>query len=197
MRYYAGNWATSQWCFRKDTNAEEKFDTQLTKSAPVVVKQLEKLYDPDMAEILLTKALAFRAMHPHGRAINGLLPHVTDGDVEAYKVREGEFLCGVVTGWNFGDGHFHGRQLLEAVQERCHFAPGELRILELESQPAHIQRQHYRIYDAATGLVEEGWVNVRDMIERQPWLDLNYEFPIEVTGPPARLAAQQQVPALA
>jgi hypothetical protein len=197
MRYYAGNWATSQWCFRKDTDAEEKFDRQITKSAPVVVKQLEKLYDPDMAEILLTKALAFRAMHPHGRAINGLLPHVTDGDVEAYRIREGEFLCGVVTGWNFGDGHFHGKQLLDAVQERCHFAPGELRVLELESQPAHIQRQHYRIHDAATGLVEEGWVNVRDMIERQPWLDLDYGFPIEVTGPPARVAAQQQVPALA
>ena len=23
MRYYAGNWATSQWLFRKDTGAEE------------------------------------------------------------------------------------------------------------------------------------------------------------------------------
>ena len=29
-------------------------------------------------------------------------------------------------------------------------------IVTLESQPAHEQRQHYRIYDAATGLIEEG-----------------------------------------
>ena len=28
-------------------------------------------------------------------------------------------------------------------------------------QPAHIQRQRYRIYDAATGLIEEGWVERR------------------------------------
>ena len=47
MRYYAGNWATSHWLFRKDTGAEEKFDSTLVKSAPVVVKQLTKLYDAD------------------------------------------------------------------------------------------------------------------------------------------------------
>ena len=40
----------------------------------------------------------------------------------------------------------------------------------LESQPAHRQRQRYRIYDAAEGLVEEGMVEVADMVERQPWL---------------------------
>lgn len=181
MRYYAGNWATSQWLFRRDTGAEEKLDTTVKKSAPVVAKQLARLYDEDWAEIFLTKALAFRAMHPHGRAINGLLPHAAvDGDVEAYKVREGEFLCGALVGWNFGDGHFHGKQLLDAVQEQCHFQPGELRIITLESQPIQVQRQRYKIYDAATGLVEEGFVNVADMLTRQPWLDLDYEFPVHV-----------------
>jgi hypothetical protein len=181
MRYYAGNWATSQWLFRRDTGAEEKLDATVKKSAPVVANQLARLYDEDWAEIFLTKALAFRAMHPHGRAINGLLPHAAvDGDVEAYKVREGEFLCGALVGWNFGDGHFHGKQLLDAVQEQCHFAPGELRIITLESQPIQVQRQRYKIYDAATGLVEEGYVNVADMLARQPWLDLNYEFPVHV-----------------
>jgi hypothetical protein len=182
MRYYAGNWATSQWLFRKETNAEEKLDSTVVKSSPVVAKQLERLYDEDWAEIFLTKALAFRAMHPHGRALNGLLPHAAvDGDVEAYTVREGEFLCGAITGWNFGDGHFHGKQLLDAVQEQCHFAPGELRIITLESQPIQIQRQKYKIYDAATGFVEEGYVEIKDMLARQPWLDLNYEFPVHVT----------------
>ena len=45
-------------------------------------------------------------MHSHGRALNGLLPRAVD-DVEAYDVREGELIAGVVLGYNFGDGHFH------------------------------------------------------------------------------------------
>jgi hypothetical protein len=101
-------------------------------------------------------------------------------DVEAYHVREGELIAGVAVGWNFGDGHFHNEQLLEAVQERCKFADGELRVVMIESQPAHVQRQHYRIYDAASGLIEEGYVRVADMVERQPWLDGGGAFPVEV-----------------
>jgi Transmembrane protein of unknown function (DUF3556) len=93
-------------------------------------------------------------------------------------VREGELVAGVVLGYNFGDGHFHDRSLLEAVQERCRFEPGELRVVTLESQPAHVQRQRYRIYDAATGLVEEGEVSVAEMVGRQPWLG-DRPFPVE------------------
>jgi hypothetical protein len=170
MRYYAGNWATSQWLFRKDTGAEEKLDERVVKSAPIVVEQLVKFYDRETAELLMYKGLAFRSMHSHGRALNGLIPRAVD-DVEEYRVREGELIAGVVLGYNFGDGHFHNHRLLEAVQERCEFEPGELRVIVLESQPAHIQRQRYRILDAATGLVEEGWVEVADMVGRQPWLD--------------------------
>ena len=103
---------------------------------------------------------------------------ITSDDVEAYRVREGELVAGVVLGYNFGDGHFHNHRLLEAVQERCRFAPGELRVVVLESQPANVQRQRYRIFDAASGLVEEGFVNVADMVERQPWLD-ERPFPVE------------------
>jgi len=178
MRYYAGNWATSQWLFRRD-GAEEKLDLALVKPAHVVVEQLTKLYGREMAELLLTKGLAFRAMHTHGRALNGLLPRAVD-DVEAYSVREGELVAGVAVGWNFGDGHFHNQQLLAAVQERCHFAEGELRVVTIESQPAQVQRQHYRIYDAATGLIEEGYVQVQDMVDRQPWLDGTGTYPVEV-----------------
>ncbi len=180
MRYYAGNWATSQWLFAKDTGAEEKLDREIQKPAPIIVEQLVRIYDRDTAELLLAKGLAFRSMHLHGRALNALLPHAVD-DVEAYHVREGELISGVVNGWNFGDGHFHGAQLLQAVQERCGYAEGELRIITLESQPAHVQRQQYRIYDAATGLIEEGWVAVADMLERLPWLEESWEFPVHVT----------------
>ena len=186
MRYYAGNWATSQWLFRKDGAAEEKLDQSIVKAAPIAVKQLLKLYDRDTVELLLYKGLAFRSMHAHGRALNGLLSHAVD-DVEAYDVREGEVVAGVVLGYNFGDGHFHNEQLLEAVQEKCKFTEGELRVIMLESQPAHSQRQRYRIYDAASGLIEEGYVNVADMVERQPWLEQtdvlpSGAFPVEVTG---------------
>ena len=170
MRYYAGNWATSQWLFRKDSSAEGKLDREIIKSAPIVTEQLAKFYDPELCEVLLYKGLAFRSMHSHGRALNGLLPHAVD-DIDEYDVREGELVAGVVLGYNFGDGHFHNHQLLAAVQERCRFEEGELRMIALESQPAHLQSQRYRIYDAATGLVEEGWVDVADMVERQPWLD--------------------------
>ncbi len=177
MRYYAGNWATSQWLFSKDSGAEGKLDREMVKAAPVVTEQLLKFYDRDLVEVLLYKGLAFRAMHSHGRALNGLLPRAVD-DVERYEVREGELVAGVVLGYNFGDGHFHDQRLLAAIQERCRFEPGEVRVVVLESQPAHEQRQRYRIFDAATGLVEEGWVNVADMVERQPWLD-ERPFPVE------------------
>jgi Transmembrane protein of unknown function (DUF3556) len=193
MRYYAGNWATSQWLFRNDAGAEEKFDRTVVKSSRVVANQLARLYDPDMADIFLSKALAFRAMHPHGRALNGLLPHAAvGGEVEDYTVREGEFLCGAVVGWNFGDGHFHGKQLLDAVQEQCRFAPGELRVITLESQPIQVQQQRYAIWDAAEGLVETGTVHVADMISRQPWLGggKDYDFPVHVD---AHAAEREQV----
>ena len=179
MRYYAGNWATSQWLFAKQTDAEEKFDRDVYKPAPIVVEQLTRVYDRETAELLLAKGLAFRSMHSHGRALNGLLARAVD-DVEAYHVREGELISGVVNGWNFGDGHLHNSQLLAAVQEQCGFGEGELRVITLESQPAHVQRQHFRIYDAASGLIEEGWVEIADMVERVPWLDESWDFPVDV-----------------
>ena len=177
MRYYAGNWATTQWLFRKDSEAEAKLDTRVVKSARLVGEQVTRIYDdPELTAFLLNKGLAFRAMHSHGRALNALLPHAVE-DVEAYDAREGELISNVVNGWNFGDGHFHGRQLLEAVQERCLFEPGEVRVIVLESEAAGSGRQRYEIYDAANGLLEAGSVAVADMVERQPWLD-GKPFPV-------------------
>jgi hypothetical protein len=181
MRYYAGNWATSMWMFRRDTGAEEKFDREIYKVAPIAVKQLSDIYDDETANYILEKGLAFRAMHSHGRALNALFARAADpADVDDYFVREGEVISGIVTGWNFGDGHFHNEQLLDAVREQCRFEPGELRVVMLESQPAHVQKQHYRIHDAATGLVEEGYVPVAEMVKRGPWLEESFEMPVEV-----------------
>ena len=118
-------------------------------------------------------------MHSHGRALNALLPHAVD-DVEDYDVREGELISNVVNGWNFGDGHFHGRQLLEAIQDRCGFERGDVRVIALESEATGSGRQRYQIWDPVDGLLEEGFVGVRDMITRQPWLDERYDVPVAV-----------------
>jgi hypothetical protein len=194
MRYYAGNWATSQWLFRRDTGAEAKLDRDLVKAAPTVGVQLEKFYEPELIDVLLYKGLAFRSMHSHGRALNGLTARAVD-DIEDYDVREGELVAGVVLGYNFGDGHFHDQRLLAAVQERCRFAPGEVRVVTLESQPAHVQRQRYRIWDAAEGLVEEGFVDVAEMAKRQPWLD-DDPFPVQCdqSGAVAPGMREQSIP---
>ncbi|MPY97624.1 MAG: DUF3556 domain-containing protein [Actinophytocola sp.] len=179
MRYYAGNWATSMWAFRK--GSEAKIDECITKSSKLQKTQLTTLYGEEMAELLMQKAVVFRSLHHHGRALLGLLPRTVD-DVEAYDVREGEFVAGTVLGWNFGEGHLHHEQLIEAMQERCHFEPGEVRVIVLESQPIHRQRQHYRIVDAATGVIEEGYVRVADMVARQPWLGDDPTIPVQVTA---------------
>ena len=47
----------------------------------------------------------------------------------------------------------------------------EIRILLLDAQPIHKQRQEYRLVDPATGEFERGYVKVADMVTRQPWDD--------------------------
>jgi hypothetical protein len=171
MRYYAGNWATSYWCF--GPGAVERFDRDIRKVAPAVRSQLATLYTETEAGLVLDVGQAWRSMHHHGRALNALLSRAVD-DLSAYDIHEGETVAGVVLGWNFGEGHLHDEQLLAAVQERCRFAEGDLRVVMLESQPIHRQRQRYRIVDAATGLVESGTVEVADMVRAQPW----HEVPV-------------------
>jgi hypothetical protein len=176
MRYYAGNWATSVWLFKRD-GTEAAMGDAIKKSAPLVVQQLTTIYGVEIAELLLYKGLAFRSMHSHGRALGGLLNRAVD-DLEDYQVREGELVAGALLGWNFGDGHLHGQQLLAAVQERCQFAPGQLRVITLESQAFWRPRQPYRILDAATGELERGWVEVSEMVSRQPWLGDDVSIPV-------------------
>jgi hypothetical protein len=179
MRYYAGNWATSIWCFR--AGAEEKMEADIVKSSGLVATQLAKLYGPATAEVMADKVAAFRAMHTHGRALNGLLPRAVNNEAD-YKVREGEVVAGPLVGWNFGEGHLHNEQLLAAVQRRCHFDDGDVRVIVLEGQPIQTQRQWYRILDAKAGVLEAGYVDVADMLTRQPWPEPGDEFPVHVTA---------------
>ncbi|KLO26850.1 DUF3556 domain-containing protein [Mycobacterium haemophilum] len=178
MRYYAGNWATSLWCFR--AGAEERLEENIVKSSALVANQLAKLYGAATAEVMSDKVAAFRAMHTHGRALNGLLSRAIDNEAD-YRVREGEIVAGPLVGWNFGEGHLHNEQLLAAVQRRCSFDEGDVRVIVLEGQPIHIQKQWYRILDAKIGVIEAGYVEVADMLTRQPWPEPGDEFPVHVT----------------
>jgi hypothetical protein len=72
------------------------------------------------------------------------------------------------------------------MQRRCDFEDGDVRVIILESQPIQTQRQQYRIVDAKTGLIEEGYVDVKDMLTRQPWPEPGDEYPVHVTTHTAR-----------
>jgi hypothetical protein len=181
MRYYAGNWATSLWLMSPE--GERRFHEGLKKVSPSIQDQLAYLYDEDTIEFLTHKSYAFRSMHSHGRALNGLERRAVD-DPEAYSRHEGEIVAGLALGWNFGEGHLHDESLVRALQAQCGFAPGEVRVVYLESQPIGHPHQEYRIIDAASGEVERGTVAVADMVGRQPWLDdADLPFPVTVTEP--------------
>jgi len=181
MRYYAGNWASSAWCFR--AGAEDTIEANVVKSSALVANQIAKIYDRDTAEIISDKTAAFRAMHVHGRAINALVLRAVGGEANeaGYIIREGEVVAGPLIGWNFGEGHLHNEQLLAAVQRRCHFDEGDVRIVVLEGQPIQSPRQAYRIVDAKSGVIEAGYVEVKDMLTRQPWPQAGDEFPVHIT----------------
>ncbi|AEF36277.1 conserved hypothetical protein [Mycolicibacter sinensis] len=180
MRYYAGNWAASFWCFRAGT--EDTLETNIVKSSALVINQLAKFYDQATADLVADKVPgAFRAMHLHGRALNGLVYRAVE-NLADYSIRDGEIIAGPLIGWNFGEGHLHNEQLLAAVQRRCHFAEGDLRVIVLEGQPIHRQEQAYRIVDAKSGLIEAGYVAVADMLSRQPWPEPGDEFPVRITA---------------
>ena len=98
-------------------------------------------------------------------------------------IRDGEFVCNTILGWNFGDGHLHDERLIAALQKRLHFEPGDLVVAFCESQPTpwrkHVPQQ-YRVIDAALGVVERGTWNVTECVNEQPWLP-NGPVPLDVT----------------
>jgi hypothetical protein len=188
MRYYAGNWATSTWCFRP--GAEDKIEANVKKASALANKQLGRLYGPVTAEIMIDKLMGWRSMHSHGRALNGLVPRAVDNESD-YLIRDGEYVAGPVLGWNFGEGHLHNEQLVAALQRRCQFEEGEVRVIILESQPIHQLRQAYRIVDAKTGLIEQGQIDVHDLLTRQPWPEPGDEFPVHLTTEGAQAHGRQ------
>jgi hypothetical protein len=183
MRYYAGNWDTSQWFFTESASqkvAEGRIGLGLLQH-----KQIEKFSTPEGTQLALSLGHAFRAMFAHGRALMTLWDHAVPPGREAdYTVIDGETVAGYAVGWSFGDGHLHNEQLVAALQRRCHFEPEELRIVMLDGQAIHHQWQQYRIVDAAIGEIERGTFRVIDTVRRQPW---EHDVPINITSKGARL----------
>ncbi|QZT61725.1 DUF3556 domain-containing protein [Mycolicibacterium austroafricanum] len=178
MRYYAGNWDTTLWCVKP--SAAEKITNGIVAIASMPAAQMEKFYGSrETAEVYQYMGYAFRSFNTHGRAMFTLAHRaMADGNEDDYVLTDGERICSTAIGWNFGDGHMHNEQLIAALQRRCHFEPGEVRVLLLDAQPIHKQRQEYRLVDAATGEFERGYVMVADMVTRQPWDDT---VPVHVT----------------
>ena len=165
MRYYAGNWACSQWFIRLDGAAKLE---KLKRAVETVDKQIGRFFDPNTAAGLFSRGMGFRLMHLHGRAITTLIPKTLPVE-NHYVFVDGEGMAGMILGWNFGDGHLHNEGLLSAVQAQCEFLPGELRCIFVESQPLFRKTLAYRIVDAASGLIEQGELQVSDLREMQPW----------------------------
>ncbi|MFW0788199.1 DUF3556 domain-containing protein [Gordonia sp. CPCC 205333] len=182
MRYYAGNWDTSLWCMTSSASA--KVAENIVAIASMPAAQMERYYgSPETAQLYLYMGYAFRAFNTHGRAMFTLAHRAMAGyDESDFVLTDGERICSTAIGWNFGDGHMHNEQLIAALQQRCAFEPGEVRVVLIDGQPIQTQRQRYRLVDAATGEFESGYVRVGDMVSRQPWDDT---IPVIVDDDPA------------
>ena len=178
MRQYAGNWASALWTFAP--GAEAKLNNLPHRPVRNQYDQLIELgYEPDVAEVTLQQAVAWRSMHSQGRGLFSVLAKNLP-DLDTRTIREAEFGCNSLIGFNFGDGHLHDEDLISAVQKRIGFAPGEWIVVWVESQPVHRDVQEYKVIDAALGVIERGSWKVDDAVKEQPWLP-NGPIPLTVT----------------
>jgi hypothetical protein len=146
MRQYAGNWASALWAFAP--GAEAKLNT-VTRTANNQIDQFITFgYEPQWADVTMQRIVAWRAMHSQGRGLYSVLLK-TLPDIDSRAVREGEFVCNSLIGFNFGDGHLHNEDLIAAVQRQAAFEPGELIVVWVESQAWGSSVQHYTVIDAA------------------------------------------------
>ncbi|HEX5569647.1 MAG TPA: DUF3556 domain-containing protein [Streptomyces sp.] len=177
MRQYSGNWASALWAFAP--GAEAKLNA-VKRPATNQIDQLKAMGYPDrVAEITMQQAIAWRSMHSQGRGLLSVLIRNLP-DLDRRTVREAEFVCNSLIGFNFGDGHLHNEDLITAIQSRCRFEPGELIVVWVESQAIHSGVQHYKVIDAALGVVERGTWKVSDAVNEQPWLP-NGPIPVQVS----------------
>jgi hypothetical protein len=193
MRQYAGNWASALWAFTP--GAESKLNG-VVRASGNQVDQLQAMgYPAAVAEITMQQTIAWRSMHSQGRGLfSVLINHLPE--LDRYTVREAEFACNSLIGFNFGDGHLHDEQMIAALQARCGFEPGEFTVAWVESQAIHSKVQHYKVIDAALGVVERGTWNVAEAVREQPWLP-NGPIPLRVSWTRPTQTAPVEDPAIA
>jgi len=173
MRQYAGNWASAMWAFAP--GCEKKLDDHIVKAAKMQKEQLQLDepmlgYDERTAEMVMNQLLGWRSMHSQAKGLNSVMMNTLGDDIDHYTVREAEFSCNAIIGFNFGEGHFHDQRLINAIQKRCNFAPGEFIIVWVESEAAFRGRQHYWVVDAAVGVIERGSWSVKESVDALNWL---------------------------
>jgi hypothetical protein len=127
-------------------------------------------YDERTAEMVMNQLLGWRSMHSQAKGLNSVMMNTLGDDIDHYTVREAEFSCNAIIGFNFGDGHLHNHHLINAIQRRCNFAPGEFIVVWVESEPAFRGRQDYWVVDAAVGVIERGSWSVKEAVEALNWL---------------------------
>ena len=144
-------------CGRSRPGAEAKLDEHIVKPAPRCRRTSSpRSTAPRRPRSCMQQTLGWRSLHSQGRGLNSVMINQLGDDIDTYTLREAEFACNAIIGFNFGDGHLHNDTLIEAIQKRCHFAPGEFIVVWVESEPVGNGRQQYWVMDAAVGIVERG-----------------------------------------
>ncbi|MGV0794984.1 DUF3556 domain-containing protein [Mycolicibacterium sp. XJ1819] len=167
MRQYAGNWASALWALTP--GAEAKLN-RVTRPVTSMTDQFVAAgFDPQWAELTAQKTIAWRSMNCQARGLFSLLLKRLP-DIDSRTVREGEVMCVSLIGFQFGDGHLHDERMIRAVQREANFAPGECVIAWVESQAVASKVQHYKLIDAAIGVIERGTWRVAEAAGEQPWL---------------------------
>ena len=161
MRYYAGNWPYTTWVI--SPSAVLKLGN-IPRASPLPHQQLLSIYNPKIALGTMQKIAAFRCLHLHGRILPTLIGQIETEESENLII-DGELIAGSLLGWNFGDGHLSGPQLLTALQERLHFKTGDIRVICVEAQALFGKSLSWEIHDAATGLLSHGKIKVSDLCD--------------------------------
>ena len=125
MRQYAGNWASAVWAFAP--GAEEKLNA-VTRSAantgrPVHGASATSRSGPRSPCSRRSPGGPCTARAAACSRV--LLKHLPD--IDTRTVREGEFVCNTLIGFNFGDGHLHNEDLISAVQRAGRLRAGRAR----------------------------------------------------------------------
>ena len=112
-------------------SAEEKINNGIVAHRQHAAGPIGGFYgSKEAAQIPIYLGYAFRGLNTHGRALFTLAHRAMAGhDEDDYTITDGERICSTAIGWNFGDGHMHNEQLIAAMQQRCGFEPGEVRVV--------------------------------------------------------------------